>query len=289
MKRSKKIEVIDNASSVFPYNLKQIKNPPKVLYCIGDLSLLPSLSIAAVGSRKFSAYGRKMATMIGETVGRSGITVVSGMAYGIDSFSHEGALDAGGKTVAVLGTGIGRAYPARNSGLMERIEDEGLVISEYPEDFKGSKYSFPARNRIISALSEAVVIVEAGANSGALITAGFAAEQGKGLFVVPCNLDDHLGLGGNLLIRDGATPLIVIDDLITHVGGMPVSKNDEGRYSLGVDEKRIMYFVTANQGTSVDTISRELGLAVATAGAMLTIMEVKGALVTYGGRIYPAK
>ena len=163
----------------YPENLRIINNPPERLYCIGDLNLLGLKSVAVIGSRKYTLYGKIVAQMIGKELAKADIPVVSGLAYGIDSFAHEGTVSLGGKAIAVLGTGIDIIHPVRNAWLYNKIASSGLIISEYEPGTPGAKYTFPQRNRIISAISEAVVVVEAGLNSGSLITADFAMNKEK--------------------------------------------------------------------------------------------------------------
>ena len=198
----------------YPALLKQIKDPPKELYYAGDVSLLSTRCVAIVGSRKFTTYGRRIAGRIAGRLAACGVTVVSGMAIGIDGIGHRSALEAGGRTIAVLGNGLDVMYPAANRELKADILRRGLLISEYPPGMKGTKYTFPQRNRIISGLSEATVIVEAGLNSGSLITACLAEEQGRPVYGVPGNIDAVTSHGVNMLIRDGAVPLVDVDDLL---------------------------------------------------------------------------
>ena len=188
----------------YPALLKQIKDPPKELYYAGDVSLLSTRCVAIVGSRKFTAYGRRIAGRIAGRLAACGVTVVSGMAIGIDGIGHRSALEAGGRTIAVLGNGLDVMYPAANRELKADILRRGLLISEYPPGMKGTKYTFPQRNRIISGLSVGVLVVEAPETSGSLITAARAAEQGRDVFAVPGNIDAVTFRGSNLLIRDGA-------------------------------------------------------------------------------------
>ena len=193
---------IDRDSRLYPELLRQIPNPPKKLFCRGNPELLECRKVAVVGSRRYSLYGKQTALMIGKYFGKTELTVVSGLASGIDTFAHTGVLEAGGSTIAVLGTGLDRNYPVKNKPLQEEITEKGLVISEYENDFSGNQYSFPARNRIISGLSEGVVVVEAGSSSGSLITAQFAGEQGRTVYAVPGNINSQFSIGTNLLIRD---------------------------------------------------------------------------------------
>lgn len=155
------ISVVELGSDEYPQLLTAIKNPPERLYCRGDISLLKTTCVAMVGSRRYTVYGKTTAKMIAGRLAASGVTVVSGMASGIDTFSHRGTLDAGGKTIAVLGCGINHAFPVSNSDLMEEISKSGLVMSEYEPDMHANKFTFPQRNRIISGISAATIVVEA--------------------------------------------------------------------------------------------------------------------------------
>ena len=163
----------------YPALLKEIKNPPRELFFLGNVEILKSRCLAVVGSRRTTSYGRNTAVRLAKRAAEAGITIVSGMARGIDTCAHRGALDAGGSTIAVLGCGVDICYPAENRQLKEEIENRGLVISEYPPQTAPQKYYFPQRNRIISGLSELTAVVQAGSRSGALITAELAAEQGR--------------------------------------------------------------------------------------------------------------
>ena len=260
----KEIIRITMESDEYPDSLREIQGSPRELYCIGDISLLKTPCAAIVGSRRYTIYGRQTALMIGKMLAGRGITVVSGMAKGIDSFAHQGALSKQeGKTIAVLGTAIGKPYPASNAALMEEIEEKGLVISEYPPDFPGSQYGFPARNRIISGLSKSVIVVEAGLKSGSLITAQIAGDQGKTVFAVPGNINSQFSIGTNLLIRDGAYPLVVVDDVIREMGVQSLNRGTFGEDQEGFpvemddDEKKLYSEIRQEQGISPDALSEK--------------------------------
>ena len=280
------IKVIDIKSAEYPARLREIPGPPKQLYCMGNTELLAHKSIGVVGSRKNTVYGKNVALMIGRCIAESGLAVTSGLAMGIDAYSHEGALEAGGRVIGVLGSGIDRMGPARNRSLMERgLRNGGLVVSEYPPEMPAEKYTFPERNRIISGLSEAVVVVEADMGSGSLITAKHAAEQGRPVYAVPGNINSHSSMGTNLLIRDGATPLVIIDDLIRDVGAEPAIRN-AAALSLDADEKKIFETVQRLSGATAEEIVRNSGLAPQLVNSVITIMEIKGIIESYAGRIY---
>ena len=280
---------IDYGSSEFPARLREIPNPPKEIYCTGALSLLYEKSVGVVGARKCTLYGKNVSLMIGRRLAESCIPVVSGLALGIDAFSHEGALEENGKTIGVLGSGIEVMGPVRNRKLMEKgLKSGGLVISEYPPGMPASKGFFPMRNRLISGISDAVIVVEAGLNSGSLITAKHAAEQGRTVYAVPGNINSNSSIGCNLLIREGALPLVVIDDVIREIGREPGSAAGEIQ-QLDSDEKKIFDSVISRGGATMDEISHDSGLSTAIVSALVTVMEIKGTVESYAGKIYPGQ
>lgn len=280
--------IIDEKSQDYPDSLREISSKPKQLYCAGDISLLKEVSIAVVGSRKYTMYGKYVAELVGRTISNAGMPVVSGLAKGIDSFVHEATVTAGGRPIAVLGTGLNHIYPKSNAGLFEKIATDGLVISEYEPDFSGRPQSFPARNRIIAGLSSALVVIEANYKSGALITAQFALEQGKTIYSVPGNINSQFSMGTNLLIRDGATPLIVIDDILRDFGkkGLYTAEDEP---ELGGDEIEVYRIIKARNGITVDEISHILNKKSQEIGAILTILEIKGVASSFAGKVFAAK
>lgn len=282
----KDIQKIDIKSADYPARLRDIPNPPKQIYCKGNIELLRARSVGVIGARKNTVYGKNVAIMIGKRLAESGLAVTSGLAMGIDAFSHEGALEADGKVIGVLGSGINQMGPWRNRELMKRgLEKGGLVISEYAPDEPAYKGTFPARNRIISGLSEALVIVEAGLNSGSLITAKHASEQGRPVYAVPGNINSQSSIGTNLLIRDGAVPLVIIDDLIRDIG-VDINRDPEIRPDLDADEEKVFEIVRVMSGPTVDEIIRGTGFDPQLVNSILTIMEIKGVVESYAGRIY---
>ena len=189
----------------YPENLRQIYNPPQVLYCVGNISLLKDISIAIIGCRNASLYGKKIGTIFAENLSKNGVTVVSGFARGIDSIAHMASYKNIGRTIAVLGSGLNIIYPRENENLFKDIiNNNGLIISEYPLNTAPNKENFPMRNRIISGLSSGVLVIEAKRNSGTMITVNYALEQGKNVFVVPGNIDSINSTGTNDLIKEGA-------------------------------------------------------------------------------------
>ena len=284
-----KIQRIDINSSDYPRRLREIPDPPEKLYCAGDITLLNADSISVVGSRKYTLYGKTVAHMIGKRLGECGVPVVSGLAYGIDAFAHQGALDAGGKVIGVLPGGLHNMAPAGNKSLMERgLASGGLMISEYEPDDHAEKWKYPRRNRIISGLGRLTAVVEASMNSGSLITAQHAGEQGRTVFAVPGNINSQFSIGCNLLIRDGACPLIVIDDLLRYIGMDPCLIKEETA-SLGEDERIVYEAVRRYNGAAPDRIAEDTGMRTSSVNAIVTIMEIKGLIHTYAGKIYIAQ
>jgi DNA processing protein len=200
--------------------LRAIFDPPPSLFFrgAGDPALLAGRSVAVVGARSCSPYGAQVARRLSRDLAAAGLVVVSGLARGVDGEAHRGALEAGGLTVAVLGCGIDRDYPASNAQLSRRIEEDGLVVSEYEPGVEPAPWRFPARNRIIAGLCEAVVVVEARERSGALITADFALEEGREVFAVPGEITSALSAGTNALLKLGATPLTGVADVLDALG-----------------------------------------------------------------------
>lgn len=211
-----KVIKVNMNSRYYPERLRNIEDPPKELYCLGNLELLNyKNNIAMIGSRNCSSYGERAAKDFAYNLAKVDICIVSGLAKGIDSFSHIGALNAKGKTIAVLGSGLDNIYPKENIKLVEEIiKNNGLVISEYPLGTKPLKYHFPARNRIISGLSDSVLVVEARRSSGTNITVDFALEQGKDIFVIPGNIYSKTSDGTNFLITEGAIPVLNYKDIL---------------------------------------------------------------------------
>ena len=201
----------------YPIALKQIYDPPKELYCLGDIRLLNEPSISIVGAREATEYGKRIAKKLASDLSRRGVTIVSGLAKGIDSCAHEGSYNNLGKTIAVLGCGLDIIYPKENEELYKNIiKNGGLIISEFPLGTKPEKDNFPKRNRIISGISNGVVVVEAKERSGALITVDCALEQGKNVFAVPGNINSIYSEGTNNLIKEGAIPITSYKDVLSH-------------------------------------------------------------------------
>ncbi len=207
-------KIVSCVSDKFPKLLKEISNPPCVLYVNGQLSVLSNSCVSIVGSRDATIYGVQMASDISKDLAKMGLTVVSGCAFGVDSASHRGAISSKGTTIGVLACGLDYPYLVRNLSLREQISNFGALISEYPPGYQVQKFNFPVRNRIISGMSPCTVVIEAGVRSGAVVTANIAAEQGRDVFVVPVNFDNPLSAGINSLIEDGAKVVTCANDIV---------------------------------------------------------------------------
>lgn len=277
----------------YPRLLREIPHPPEVLYYCGNLDLTRKKCVAVVGSRRATEYGRRTARRLAEILSHRGASVVSGMALGIDSCAHSGALEAGekggnGGTIAVLGCGPDVCYPASAKKLRDSIGKKGLILSEYPPGTPPAKFRFPQRNRIISGLSEITVVVQAPVSSGALITAETAAEQGRTIYAVPANIDSLYSLGSNKLLQDGALPLVVLEDLLDDLKlGRAVS--DEAKASLGKEEAALVELLSREGEMTIEQLCRATGRPVGVISGIVTILEIKGVICTALGKIFIAK
>ena len=276
------------ADDNFPQILRDFVPDVGVLYFEGDLTLLQNRCIAIVGSRKCTQYGKTVAKTIGKRAAENGVTVVSGLARGIDTAGHLGALEAGGKTIAVLGGGTEHYYPPENRKLQQQIAREGLLLSEHEPEYMAKAYDFPKRNRLISALSESVVVVEAPNRSGALITAECAEEQGKNVYAVPGNITSYYSFGTNKLIRENATPLILIDDIFLDLNISPYIKEDN-LLELGEDERRVFEVVKNCGEVTIDEIYHKTNIKPSEINGIITILEMKGIIFSSLGKILVAK
>lgn len=273
---------------VYPALLKEIRDYPKELYYIGDPKLLEEKCVSIVGSRKTNQYGRSTAYSFGKALGQRGITVVSGMAVGIDTCAHEGALQEKGNTAAVLACGLDLCYPPRNRELKGKIESAGIVLSEYPPGTAAQRYYFPQRNRIISGLSPLTVVVQAGNRSGALITAELAADQGRDVGAVPGNIDSEYNLGSNKLLREGAFALTGVQDLL-EASGVSVLSEPEAERMLSDEEKQLYFLLCSHGEMSLDQLAFYLKKPANEVGSLAIVMEMKGIVFSAMGKVFIAK
>jgi DNA processing protein len=265
-----------------PELLRQIHDPPQALFLrgAGGVEVLGKPAVAIVGARACSPYGAQVARMLGRELAAAGLVVVSGLARGVDGEAHRGALDSGGVTVAVLGCGIDRDYPAAHAELAKRICERGLVVSEYEPGVEPAPWRFPARNRIIAGLTAATVIVEARERSGALITADFALEDGREVFAVPGEITATLSTGTNRLLRQGATPLTSTEDVL-ELFGLATSQRRPPP-ALGVDATAALARL-ADGAASADELARETGLGPGPLAAALAELELAGVVAEADG------
>ena len=267
----------------FPARLKAIFDPPRALYLRGtaEPELLDQRAVGVVGARSCSPYGAQIARMLGRELTAVGLLVVSGLARGVDGEAHRGALEAGGPTIGVLGCGIDRDYPAVNAALSRRMEDGGLVVSEYEAGVEPAPWRFPARNRIIAGLCEAVVVVEARERSGALITADFALEEGREVFAVPGEITSSLSAGSNALLKLGATPLTTVDDVLEALGVERVAAaTADPEVSEGA--RRVLALVRDGP-SAADELTARASLDAGAVSVALTELELAGLVAAADG------
>ncbi|WZL74830.1 DNA-processing protein DprA [Clostridiaceae bacterium 35-E11] len=283
------IDVLCKEDEKYPENLKHIYDPPEILYKKGSIVDKDKNAVAIVGARKASTYGKWVAYKLASDLAKKNITVISGMAYGIDTAAHRGALDHGGRTVAVLGCGLDICYPKSNYNLMLEIEEKGAILSEYPIGTKPLSGNFPARNRIISGIAKGVVIVEANMKSGSLITAEFALEQGRDVFAIPGNINSPLSMGTNKLIQEGAKLITSIEDIIEELD-IEVNYVEEQRdVQLSSIEKEVYNIILKKQPIHMELLQREVLIDVNKINGIITILELKGLIQQLPGKILIAK
>lgn len=287
--RSKDIQVLTWMDEAYPQRLKEIEQPPPVLYLRGELLPEDTWSVAIVGTRRVTPYGRQVTEEIASFLAANGITVVSGLARGVDSLAHNAALKAGGRTMAVLGSGVDRIYPPENRALAEQMLSQGMIISDYAPGTPPEASNFPPRNRIISGLSLAVVVVEAGKTSGALITAEFAAEQGREVFAVPGNILAPQSKGTNKLIQQGALSLLSASDIMQALNLTRVGQYKAARKVLPADDVEAKLLnAMGEEPLHVDEIRNQTNLPVERVSATLVMMELKGMVRQVGSMQYVA-
>lgn len=269
----------------YPRLLKEISDPPIGLYRKGRYGFSQPC-IAIVGSRRTTLYGQSVAKKLGAELGRLGFCVVSGLARGIDTAAHEGALSVGGKTAAVLGCGIDIIYPPENLALYRRIEAEGAILSEFPFGRRADRQSFPMRNRVVAGICDAVVVVESDVNGGSMITARFAGEQGRLVYAVPGRIDQATSRGCHQLIRDGATLLTGVDDILSELNYLdglrpapiPLKPGEEPESAPGdltPDEVKVMACFAGGAILAPDSLAEQTGLPISTLTPVLMMLELK--------------
>jgi len=278
------IKKITISNKDYPEQLKEIHDPPQELYIKGEIKNQDKVAVAVVGTRKYSQYGKQVALDISGKLARLGITIVSGLARGIDTFAHQGALENGGRTIAVLGSGMDKKSfsPSCNYDLGEKIANNGAVITEYPEGTIGAFYTFPQRNRIISGLSLGMVIVEAPEESGALITAECALEQNREVFAIPGDIYAKNSRGTNKLIKMGAKLVIDVDDILEELNLTHLLTTPKNKVKPESKEEEIILYILSGQPTHIDEIIIKSGLSVSAVNSTLMVLELKKAVRNLG-------
>lgn len=282
---TKQIKLLTWDDEKYPLNLRYIYSPPPVLYYKGDLGLLTKQAVAIVGSRKATVYGRKVAEKLSYDLAQNGIVVVSGMARGIDSMAHLGALKAQGATIAVLGCGLDIVYPRENIKLMTEIISKGLVLTEFPPGTPPNAANFPRRNRIISGLSMGIVVVEAAEKSGSLITADLALEQGKDVFAVPGPVGSPYSKGTNQLIKQGAKLVENAEDILEEFNISSGKSLFGEKPNLSTIEQKIVELLSW-EPVEFDDLHANLNLEPEELLSQLTLLELKGLIQQTPGKKY---
>ena len=276
------VGLLQKGIAPYPSILSDVNDSPAILYARGQLLPQDELAIAIVGSRRCTAYGRRQAERLASSLARAGFTIVSGLARGIDAAAHRGALNAGGRTIAVMATGVREIYPPEHAELAVNVTESGALVSEFPLDQKPRPGLFPQRNRIISGLSLGVIVVEATRNSGSLYTARHAMEQGREVFALPGNVDSLASEGSHDLIRDGVTLIRNVDDVLSELGPLakPATSRDEmpvhdpRELNLNPQEKEILNHVSSSP-IHVEDILRSTQLELSRVLSTLTVLEMK--------------
>lgn len=274
----------------YPKSLKKIKNPPKVLYYRGSFIKEDEKLFAIVGTRIPSDYGKEVTLKISFELAESGVTIISGMAPGIDTIAHKSAVEKGMRTIAVLGTGLDEEsiYPKDNIGLSrEIIKNGGCLISELPPGTRGSKFSFPKRNRIVSGLSSGVLVVEAKEKSGSLITAKYAKEQGKNLFAVPGSIFSSNSKGSNSLIKEGAKIVTNTNDILETLDISSVEL--KGNLLIEDADEKLIINQLKEESLDINKIIEKTGLSPSAVATKLALMEISGIIRNLGGNVYSLK
>ncbi|XZE53819.1 DNA-processing protein DprA [Planctomycetaceae bacterium SH139] len=277
-----RVEIVTHDEKAYPQSLTSLPDAPPVLFVRGEIQPTDSLAIAIVGSRHATNYGIREAGRIARELARAGVTIVSGLARGIDAAAHRGALDVGGRTIAVLGGGLGRLYPPEHAELAESVSGSGALLSEYPPLSQPRGSMFPQRNRLISGLSLGVLVIEAADRSGSLITARHAGEQGREVFALPGPVNSRVSKGCHRLIRDGAQLVTCGDDILEHLGPATATIQTEDGHSLRQpgelllnDQERTVLEAVACEATSIDAITRACGLPIHRVLSTISVLEMR--------------
>jgi DNA processing protein len=284
---AKGIQAFTWEDAAYPRRLKEIDQPPPVLYVRGEILMEDEWAVAIVGTRRMTVYGRQVTEELARFLAQNKISVISGLAYGVDGVAHEAAMKAGGRTLAVLGSGVDVIYPPEHRRLADQMIHQGAIVSDYPPGTQPESMNFPPRNRIISGMSLAVVVVEASEKSGALITASFAADQGRDVFAVPGNINAPQSKGPNILIQNGARPLLKPVDVleVLHLDMVQEHQALQRELPLEPGEGLLLQALSA-EPLHIDEIQAVSGLPIQQVSATLALMELKGLVRQVGAMNY---
>ncbi|MEG1499650.1 MAG: DNA-processing protein DprA [Clostridia bacterium] len=280
------VKIITIFSKGYPEKLKEVDSPPYILFCKGDTSLLNSDSIAIVGTRQPTTYGRGVTANFSKCLAENGFTIVSGLAYGVDTIAHESALEVDGKTIAVLAGGFNYIYPASNSNLSETISKKGLLVSEYKPSTQPSTYTFPIRNRIIAGLCKGTLITEAGERSGSLHTKEYALECGRDIFVVPGNINSSASAGTNRLIKSCQSACVTsFEDILSYYGKEKIDKQKKEIKQLSFDED-LIFGLLKDRDMTFEEICEKTSIETKKVNSYLTTLQIRGIIRKSQGNIF---
>jgi DNA processing protein len=281
------VKAITCKDAAFPARLKEIYDAPPVLYIKGSITAEDEWSIAVVGTRRATIYGREVTERLVADLVHNRITIISGLARGIDSIAHRTALDSGGRTIAVFGCGLDTIYPPENARLAREITERGSLVTEYPLGTRPKAENFPRRNRIMSGMSLGVLVTEAGEGSGAIITANQALEQNREVFAVPGSILSPTSRGTNRLIRDGAKLVSDVEDILEELNLSMIPRQMEMRELVPANEtESVILKHLSSEPTHIDEVCRNSSLPIATVSSTLAMMELKGLVRQMGGMNY---
>ncbi|MEN3046264.1 MAG: DNA-processing protein DprA [Candidatus Hydrothermales bacterium] len=284
---NKGVNILTRFDKDYPNEFRNIFNSPLVVYYKGNLELLKNRKVGIIGTRKPTKYGKDVAFEFSRALSKEKISIVSGGARGIDTVAHVAALEAEGSTICVLGSGLDVFYPPENTKVFKEIEKRGILISEYPPETKPFSYNFPMRNRLIAALSEVIIIVEAGEKSGTFITVKWALEMGKDIFAVPGEIFSPKSKGPHFLIKQGAHLATDPSDILEHLG-IKHKPSDE-KIKLEPEEEEIFNYLKEKGKTHIDEIRENLKIDTADLISLLINLEIKGIIRNHGGGFYSIK
>lgn len=283
----KKIEIVSFWDESYPLLLKKIYNPPLLLYCKGAPLKYREDSVAIVGTRRFTSYGKYVTQKLTKELNESNITIVSGLARGIDTIAHRETLKFGGRTIAVLGSGLDVIYPNENRNLANDICSNGTIISEFPLGTKPNRGNFPMRNRIISGLCHATVVVEAGNRSGAILTALNAVDQNRDIFAIPGRITDKESIGSNRLIRNGAIPISGGDEIIREINPRLFNPVKSVQSAIKIelsDSERVILEHLGHDPVHIDELAKSVDMNITSVLQILLKLEMKNAIQQIGGK-----